>query len=115
MKYKFVIKNINCGIFASILVIFICCLTLFVRPIVGMADNGDFFRIISQSDVYYLQGDHEHSFLGYFDKDYGIYKYNNENPRMVVSTQPMLVKTAVFLDKLITRDYVFDIRFLAFL
>lgn len=115
MKFKFIKKNINCGILASVLVIFICFLTLFVRPIVGMADNGDFFRIISQSNVYYLQGDNAHSFLGYFDKDYGIYKYNNENPKMIVSTQPMLVKIAVFMDKLITRDYVFDIRFLAFL
>ncbi|WP_411682438.1 hypothetical protein [Clostridium thailandense] len=115
MKFKFVIKNVNCGILATVLVIFICSLTLFVRPIVGMADNGDFFRIISQSNVYYLQGDNAHTFLGYFDKNYGIYKYNNENPKMVISTQPMLVKTAVFIDKLITRDYVFDIRFLAFL
>ncbi|AYD40436.1 hypothetical protein D4Z93_07825 [Clostridium fermenticellae] len=115
MKFKFIKKNINYGIVAAILLIVICFCTLFVRPVVGMADNGDFFRIISQSNIYYLQGKNAHSFVGYFDKDYGIYKYNNENPKMIVSTQPMIVKAAVLIDRIITRGYTFDIRFLAFL
>ncbi|MCH5138463.1 hypothetical protein JMF89_14805 [Clostridiaceae bacterium UIB06] len=80
-----------------------------------MADNGDFFRIISQSDMYYLQSNKDDGFLGYFHKNYGIYEYNNENPKMIVSTQLILTKAAVFIDKLVTKDYVFDVRFLAFI
>lgn len=115
MKLKFIKKNINYGLLAFILVIFICTLTLFVKPIVGMADDGDFFRIISQSNLYYLQGKNAQSFEGYFDKNYGIYKYNNENPQIIVSTQTIIVKLAVFIYKVINKDYIFDIRFLAFL
>lgn len=115
MKCKITIKKMNYGILAFILVIVICSLTLFVRPIVGMADNGDFFRVISESDMYYLQGNTQHSFLGYFDKNYGIYKYNNDNEKMMISTQFILTKASVFIDKLINKNYIFDLRILAFL
>lgn len=115
MNFKFFKKNMNYGILAFIIVLLICSITLFVKPIVGMADNGDFFRVISQSDMYYLQSNKENAFLQYFNKNYGIYKYNNENQKLLVSTQFILTKTAVFIDKLITKDYVFDLRFLAFI
>ncbi len=115
MKFKIRIKSMNYGILAFVFVIVICSLTLFVRPIVGMADNGDFFRIISQSDMYHLPENKNNGFLGYFNKDYGIYKYNNDNEKMIVSTQFILTKTAVFIEKLINKNYVFDIRILAFI
>ncbi|WP_234125009.1 glycan biosynthesis hexose transferase WsfD [Clostridium hydrogenum] len=114
MKKK-CIKNINYGFLALILVIFMCVLTLFVKPIIGMADDGDFFRIISESNLYYLQGKNAQNFEGYFDRNYGIYKYNNENPQIIVSTQTIIVKLAVFIYRVINKDYIFDIRYLAFL
>lgn len=109
------IKNMNYGILASVLVVVICSVTLFVRPLVGMADNGDFFRIISQSDMYYLQNNGGHSYLGYFDKTYGIYQYNNDNEKTMVSTLPVLIKAALLINKLLTKEYLFDLRVLAFL
>lgn len=115
MKFKINVKNVNYAILAFISVISICSITLFLRPIIGMGDNGDFFRVISQSNIYYLQHDKNYEYFGYFNKDYGIYKYNNDNEKMIVSTQIPLIKIAVFLDKLITKSYTFDIRILAFL
>ena len=116
IKFRFPIKKIKFEILTAVLVAFICIVTLFVRPIIGMSDNGDFNRIISQSDLYYLQNkDKDEKFLKYFTKDYGIYKYNNENPKFIVSTQLIVTKTVVFISKIFTKNYIFDIRILAFL
>ncbi|MBV4419794.1 hypothetical protein KM800_10750 [Clostridium tyrobutyricum] len=108
-------KKMNYGLLAAVMVLFICAITLFVRPIVGMADNGDFFRIMSQSDLYYMSSSNKNRFLGYFTKDYGIYRYNNDNAKIIVSTQLIFTKVAVFIAKLLTEGYIFDIRILAFL
>lgn len=116
MKFKFHVQKIKCEILAAILVTVICSLTLFVKPIVGMSDNGDFNRIISQSDLYYLQPNNDDGrFLKYFTKDYGIYRYYNENPKVMVSTQLIITKTAVFISKFMNKNYIFDVRILAFL
>lgn len=109
-------KKIKFEVLTAVLVAFICAITLFARPIIGMSDNGDFNRIISQSDLYYVHYNNEDGkFLKYFTKDYGIYKYNNENPKLIVSTQLIFTKTAVFISKLFTKNHIFDIRILAFL
>lgn len=109
------LEKINCGLIAFIVVISICSVTLFIKPLIGMADTGDYFRITSQCNLYDLPENEDGKHLDYFYKDYGIRKYYNEDGKMLVSTQPILVKTAVFLDKLITKDNIFDLRFLAFI
>ena len=45
--------KVNFPILAVIFVFFIGSITLFIKPIIGVADNGDFFRIISQNDLHY--------------------------------------------------------------
>lgn len=115
MNVKDKLKNINCGLIAAIIVIAICSCTLFFKPIIGMADNGDFFRIISQNNLYYMPQNYDGMFLDYFYKDFGICKYFDERPKVLISTQSIFIKIAVFIDKLITKDYTFDLRFLAFI
>ncbi|WP_411168562.1 hypothetical protein ACH36K_15810 [Clostridium sp. MB05] len=110
---KNILNRINYSILAVGLFLLISLVTLFLSPVIGMADNGDYYRIISQNDLYHLSKDNEDIFFGYFNKNYGIYKYNNEAEITLISTQSQFIKLALFIDKLVTKDYIFDIRILA--
>ncbi len=114
-KYNNILKldKINYPLLASFLVLIIGSLTLFIHPIIGMADNGDFYRVINKSGAYHLNKNSNDIFLGYFIKDYGIYKYNNDYANILISTQSIFVKLAIFLDSFFTKDYVLDIRFMS--
>lgn len=112
---KKLLDKINYNMLAVALFLIISIITLFVPPVIGMADNGDFYRIISQNDLYHLSNDSQDIFFGYFDKDYGVFKYNNELGRTLISTQSIFIKVAVFIDELIWKDNIFDIRVLALL
>lgn len=109
------LNKINYPILAVTLVILIGSFTLFFKPIVGMANNGDFFRIMINNDLYYLDKDKtEEDYFKYFEKDYGISNFYNDNEKMLISTQSLLIRPANFIDKLFTgNDEVFDLRFLA--
>jgi hypothetical protein len=110
------IKHFDRGFYAylaAFLVISICILTLFVKPVVGMADNGDYFRIISQNNLYHIAKEYDDIYLGYFNKNYGIFEFLNDNEKTIISTQSFLIRAAVFIDTFITKDNLFDIRFLA--
>ncbi|GAB6169758.1 membrane protein [Clostridium carnis] len=106
-------EKIKYPLYGTIILLLIGISTLFIKPIIGVADNGDYFRIISQNDLYHLPKDNDDIFLGYFNKEYGIYKYNNENEKTLISTQSFFIKVAVNIDKVITNDDIFDIRILA--
>ena len=113
MKKAFKIFNYN--ILSVSLFLLISIATLFIPPIIGMADNGEFYNIISENDLYYLSNNEDEIYFGYFNKDYGIFKYNNEIEKNLISTQSIFIRIAVFIDKLITKDYIFDIRILGFI
>lgn len=112
-KINNVFSRINYPILAVILVFTIGIITLFINPIVGMADNGDFYRIINQNNIYHLNKDYSDVYFGYFNKDYGIYQYNNDSAKMIISTQSIFIQIALFLNNLFRKDYIFDIRFMA--
>ncbi|HBJ2622457.1 MULTISPECIES: hypothetical protein [Clostridium] len=114
-KYNNILKldKINYPLIAFFLVLIIGSLTLFIHPIIGMADNGDFYRVINKSGAYHLNKNSNEIFLGYFIKDYGIYKYNNDYANLLISTQSIFVKLAIFFDRIFTKDYVLDIRFMS--
>lgn len=103
---KNILNKINYSMLSVILFLLISIITLFIPPIIGMADNGDYYRIISQNDLYHLPKENEDIFFGYFNKSYGIYKYNNELETTLISTQSTFIKLAIFIDKLITKDDV---------
>lgn len=116
-KLDKLLLKVNFPVLAAMLVILIGSITLFIKPIIGVADNGDFFRIMRQSDLHYLNNnpaDENERFLSYFQKDYGINQFYNDSQRLLISTQSLLIRAAIFLNELITRNYkVFDIRFLS--
>lgn len=86
---------------------------LFIKPVIGMADNGDFFREIHNVGLYYLSDSFEDRHFGYFNKLFGIRQYPFEKNTGFVSSLSLLIRGAVATDKLFTHDFVFDIRWLA--
>lgn len=98
---------------AAIGVLIITVIALFTAPYVGMADNGDFFRIIYSNGLYFNLPDYDSQYFGYFVKQFGIYQYYNENSSMLVSSQSLFIKLAIGVNKLFFSKEVFDIRFQA--
>ncbi len=97
---------------AALILIF----TLFVPPLVGMADNGDFYRVINSNGLYKLDRDAADQYLAYFSSQYGVYHYFNEYESGLISSQTPFIHAAIALDRLLTgNDALFDVRFLALL
>lgn len=84
---------------------------LFVPPINGLADNGDFYRAMLSNGLYRLPS-HVNQYLDYVIPKFGIYQYFNENKAVVMTSQTLFVRAAILLNKLFYSHTVFDIRFL---
>lgn len=98
---------------AAIASAIIMCLALMAPPIVGMADNGDFYRTANGQGIYKLDRYENDQYLSYFSHSYGVYQYYNEYESSIFTTYLPLIKAAKLLDDLITRDDRFDIRFMS--
>lgn len=109
------IKLIRPSIIAVLLLILISGYALFVEPLIGLADNGDFYRVMISNDIKHELGRSEDDFFAYFNHEYDKVKYYNELEGKNKSTQDIFIKIAVKIDDVFTRDEKFDIRFYAFL
>ena len=98
---------------AAIAAVIIMCLALMVTPLVGMADNGDFYRTANGQGIYKLDRYEPDQYLNYFSHSYGVYQYYNEYESSIFTTQLPLIFAAKQLDNVITRDALFDIRFMS--
>ncbi len=97
------------ALFSAAIMIYV----LFLFP-VGMADNGDYYRVINGNGLYKLDRGQVDEYFEYFSTDYGIYQYYNEYESSLISSQTLFIRTALTLDKLFTKnDSIFDIRFLS--
>lgn len=95
---------------AACIIIFI----LFISPI-GMADNGDFFRVMNGNGLYKLDRSQPDEYLQYFSTDFGTYEYYNEYQNSMFSSQTLFISAATALDRLLTGDDgLFDVRYLSF-
>ena len=105
LKKPALIASIAVSLILTIALIFMC---------IGMADNGDYFRVLTTNDLYsYEQADSD-QYFGYFDKEYGIREYYNDATAGGITTsQNIFIRAAVAIDTFITHDYVFDVRYLA--
>lgn len=93
-------------------VILVC--VLLIPPLIGMADNGDFFRIISGQGIYKLDRYEEDQFFNFFSSKYGIYQYYNEWGEVFFSSQNLYIRAGLFLNNIFARDKtIFDIRFMS--
>lgn len=104
-------KNISPPLLACVLAAVIVGYLLFVSPINGYADNGDFARVIYINGIYPL----DIHYTTYLTQHYGLFKYYNEHTAMLFSSQGIFVKLAILLNKLFYSKTIFDILFLYFL
>ncbi|VDG17931.1 glycan biosynthesis hexose transferase WsfD [Lactiplantibacillus mudanjiangensis] len=84
---------------------------IFIPPINGLADNGDFYRAMYSNGIYKLLGTH-YSYFSYVTQHFGLMQYYNENQSVIFSSQPWFVHLAVFLNKIFYSKTVFDLRFM---
>lgn len=96
---------------ATILVAIISGIILFVPPINGLADNGDFYNSLLSNGLYRFPP-HYNQYSDFVIKKFGILQYYNENKFYTVTSQMLFVKLALFLNKIFYSRTVFDIRFM---
>lgn len=104
-------KVISPAMLATILVGIICGIILFIPPINGLADSGDFYNTLLSNGLYRFST-HYNQYNDFVIKKFGILQYYNENHFYTVSSQMIFVRLAVFLNKLFYSKTVFDIRFM---
>ena len=97
--WKIFQNHVSPAAMATMLAAVICAVILFVPPINGYADNGDFYRAMLSNGVYRLPTKSS-QYIGYVITKFGILKYFNENNVAVFTSQALFVKAAVMLNKL---------------
>ncbi len=111
MRYKiFKLELLAVLIVAAFL---ICVLML--RPIVGVADNGDFERIMSTTGLSYLKNDYDERYFNFVNREFfmtapfkqGVGYFSTEVPLVFIAK---IISRIVFFNR-----GIFDIRFLALL
>jgi hypothetical protein len=104
-------KYISPAMLATILAAIVVGILLFIPPINGYADNGDFYRAMLSNGIYRLP-QNANQYVGYVVSKFGLFKYFNENNVAVFSSQAVFVKLAVILNRIFYSHQYFDIRFL---
>lgn len=104
-------KILSPQLLATILAAIISGILLFVWPIHGLADNGDFYRAILSNGIYRLPTSYS-QYSDYVIPKFGIMQYFNENQVSVLSSQTLFIRLALFLNKLFYSKTIFDIRFM---
>ena len=102
---------ISPALLATILAAIIVAVLLFVPPINGLADTGDFYRAILSNGIYRLPNDTS-NFVDYVQLKFGIYQYYNENGMIAFSSQSLFIQIALLFNKLFYSSKIFDLRFL---
>ncbi|MFD1269763.1 hypothetical protein [Paenibacillus motobuensis] len=102
-------RYISPSLLATSLVLIITVFVLFVPPYIGMADNGDYFRILYSNGLYFNNPDYDSLYFGYFNKEFGIFQYFNENAEMYTSSQSLLIRISIWINQWFNSQ-VFDIR-----
>ncbi len=102
-------KYISPALFAMILAAVISGILLFVPPIHGYADNGDFYQAMTTNGIYRLG---HGSISNYVITKFGIYQYFNGNGINGFSSQSIFIQIALLLNKIFYSSKFFDIRFL---
>ena len=108
MKLKFVRPEIVSA-FASL---FILVYVLMLRPVIGVADNGDFARIMSSTGLYYMSSGFDERYFGYVNREYSVgvpIPFGGG----YFSTEIFIVAIAVILSQSVLPSGIFDIRYLS--
>jgi hypothetical protein len=95
-----------------LILVFISGYALFAPPLIGLADNGDFGRIMQPNGLRHERQRDSNDYFGYFNYRFDRLRYYN-GAKGDKSTHSIIIKAAMGLDDLFSRDDKFDIRFLA--
>jgi len=90
----------------------IFCYQLFVPPSIGLADNGDFSRILGAVGLEHAAGNRDDSYFNYFAPTYR-FESSGEWDSLVLTSENVLVLCAMAIDRLGSKTGVFDVRVLA--
>ena len=107
-------RYISPALFAVLGIGIATSILLFVQPINGLGDNGEYFRVLNSNGLYRVNGENYDN-VSYFVKEFSIMRYFNESSTHFVSTQQFFITVAIWLNKLFYSQTVFDLRFLGFL
>ncbi|MGC6767635.1 hypothetical protein [Enterococcus sp. LJL51] len=96
---------------AVLLVAIPAILLLFIPPINGLADNGDYFMMLNKNNLY-IQNPETYPYNDYFQNIYGIRQYFNQTDTGFFSTNQLFITAALWLNQLFFSTRLFDLRFL---
>ncbi len=106
-------KVIRPAIVSVALLVLIAGYALFLEPLTGLADNGDFYRVMTPNGLKYEADRNKNDYFGYFNHKYDKIQYFNDLEGTTKSTQNIVLQAAIKIDDFFTRDTKFDIRFYA--
>lgn len=92
------------GTLAAVILLF----QLLAPPIVGLADNGDFWRMMPWGGLHYLSDQYDQRYFSYINRIYILKPFTQTGD--YVSSEVLFVKIAVFLNQWFTEKGFFDIR-----
>ncbi|WP_432402857.1 hypothetical protein [Wukongibacter sp. M2B1] len=104
-------RIIKPSVVAVLLLILTSGYALFLEPLIGLADNGDFYRIMISNDLNHENERNKNDYFGYFNHKYDKLQYFNDLKGSNKSTHSIFIKIAMKIDDIFTRDEKFDIRF----
>ena len=100
------------GIVAGILGGIISIIMLFIPPYLGMSDDGSFSKVMNSVGIYNLN-DNKDLYFNYYVKTYSTVPSEVIEKSSYFSSLTVLVRLALILDNIFTRDTIFDMRFMA--
>lgn len=105
-------QHVSPAWFAVALTVILVAPMLFISPIHGYADNGDFWRAILPNGIYPYAATNRSDYFNYVAPHYHLMQYFNENQTQVYSSQTLFIQAALALNRLFYSHTVFDIRFM---
>lgn len=97
--FEWLSRYISPSLLAVLGIGLVTSILLFVYPINGLGDNGEYFRVLNSNSLYRVNGD-SYDNVAYFVKDFSIMRYFNETTTHFVSTQQFFITIAIWLNKL---------------
>lgn len=109
--FSFLTRYISPALFAVLVVAITTSILLFLPPINGLADNGDYYNVLNVNGLY-IHNPKTYQYGDYFQNQYGIRQYFNDTGTTYLSTSQIFITLAIWLNKLFYSTTVFDLRFL---
>lgn len=105
------LKILRAEVFAAVAVVVILTYVLMVRPVIGVADNGDFPRIMNSVGLSYIPSSYEDRYFGYVNREYKIV-FTTPFGGRYFTTELLPVTFAILASQSVSRSGIFDIRYL---